>query len=236
MKRVEDSKTQLEDDELITPSPAQATQGEMLAPSAAQHDDSDDFEANPFVFSMEQPSYVYLWGSGGWGALGMGGEDDDDDYYDEDGAADSARPTLLRSPALDGLQLRQIVCTKRHTLFLTGVCPRHLVRSPDTCYCSHVALFVGRLGCGRVFACGSNVGVELAHDEGRRVVARPEEVKLPQPAVGRAFELASGNGYNHRFLLCSSASSSPSSLGSSEAGDTQVYCWGESTTAPPAQH
>ncbi|ELR24272.1 BTB/POZ domain containing protein [Acanthamoeba castellanii str. Neff] len=204
MKRVEDSKTQLEDDELQlrTPSPAQATQGEMLTLSAAQHQDSDDFEANPFVFSMEQPSYVYLWGSGGWGALGMGGEDDDDDYYDEDGAADSARPTLLRNPALDGLQLRQIVCTKRHTLFLTG--------------------------CGRVFACGSNVGVELAHDEGRRVVARPEEVKLPQPAVGRAFELASGNGYNHRFLLCSSASSSPSS-GSSEAGDTQVYCWGEST-------
>ncbi len=126
MKRVAENKMRLDDDlQLRTLVPAQ---DDVLTPQR------DDGEANPFVFSMEQPSYVYLWGSGGWGALGMGGEDDDDDYFDEAGAGDLARPTLMRSPALDGLQLRQIVCTKRHTLFLTGVCaptphacPRHLV-------------------------------------------------------------------------------------------------------------
>lgn len=138
MKRVEDNKMRLDDDlQRRTLVPAQ---DDVLTP---QHDDSDDFEANPFVFSMEQPSYVYLWGSGGWGALGMGGEDDDDDYYDEAGAGDLARPTLLRSPALDGLQLRQIVCTKRHTLFLTGVCAPTPHAAPDTSYCSHALLCGG---------------------------------------------------------------------------------------------
>jgi alpha-tubulin suppressor-like RCC1 family protein len=97
--------------------PARGVEGED---SCGEHGGGEE-EENPFMSSMAQPSYAYLWGYGGWGALGMGtgydDADEDDDTYDP---PDLERPTLLRSPALDGMQLRQIVCTKRHTLFLTG--------------------------------------------------------------------------------------------------------------------
>jgi alpha-tubulin suppressor-like RCC1 family protein len=77
---------------------------------------------NSYFEFMERPSYLFVWGEGAWGKLGLGGGDEWSHPPDE------PEPRQCLDDQLRGKQITRVVCHKRHTYVLTGACACTRVR------------------------------------------------------------------------------------------------------------
>lgn len=71
---------------------------------------------NTYLGFMERPSYLFVWGEGAWGKLGLGGETE---FIHP---PDAPEPQQCLDERLRGKQIARVVCQRQHTYVLTGAC------------------------------------------------------------------------------------------------------------------
>jgi alpha-tubulin suppressor-like RCC1 family protein len=116
------STTSSEEEERVREEGGRAEEVEQEEEAERVRDRRQRAGKNSYFEFMERPSYLFVWGEGAWGKLGLGGGDEWSHPPDE------PEPRQCLDDQLRGKQITRVVCHKRHTYVLTGACACARVR------------------------------------------------------------------------------------------------------------